>query len=73
MVMIRFVDEASKRLALGHLAGRFSFTSWATGDMMVPEAALAHLAHEGVRFTVEGPPSYEQAVKAFRGSPAQAV
>lgn len=29
---------------------------------MVPEAALAHLAVEGIRFTVEGPARYEHLI-----------
>jgi hypothetical protein len=42
------------------LPGRYPGKSWATGEMMVPEEALGFLAHEGVRFTVEGPATYEQ-------------
>jgi len=30
MIRIRFTNETSKRRALGYLAGRFSFKSWAT-------------------------------------------
>ena len=55
MVLIRFQDESAKRRALGYLAGRFSFKSWATGQMLVPEAALPFLAVEGIPFSVEGP------------------
>ena len=55
MILIHFPDAESKRRALGFLAGRFSFKSWATGEMAVPEAALAHLATEGIPFVVEGP------------------
>jgi hypothetical protein len=40
---------------LGFLAGRFSFKSWATGEMAVPERTLAHLATESIPFSVEGP------------------
>ena len=54
MVRIRFADADSKRRALGFLPGRFSFRSWATGEMHVPEAALPYLAVEGIAFTVEG-------------------
>jgi len=42
------------------LAGRYSFKSWDTGEMLVPEAALSYLAVEGVAFLVEGPATYEQ-------------
>jgi hypothetical protein len=73
MVLIRFQDEAAKRRALGFLAGRFPFKSWATGQMLVPEAALPFLAVEGIVFTVEGPARYEQHVPAVRNPPATAV
>src|SRR5437667_82895 len=46
MIIIRFPNAESKRRALGYLAGRFPFKSWATGEMMVPEAALAPPAVE---------------------------
>ena len=54
MIVIRFVDDESKKRALGFLAGRFTFKSWATGEMAVPESALSPLASEGIRFSVEG-------------------
>ena len=73
MIIIRFPDDDSKRRALGWLAGRFSFKSWATGEMMVPDDALPHLAREGIRFQVEGPPKYEQAVPAVRDAPPTPV
>jgi hypothetical protein len=60
MVAIRFPDAEVKRRALGYLAGRFSFKSWATGEMLVPETALLSLAVEGIPFIVEGPATYEQ-------------
>jgi hypothetical protein len=60
MIIIRFADEESKRMALGHLVGKFSFKSWASGEMMVPKDALVLLADEGVRFSVEGPATYER-------------
>ena len=66
MIIIRFPDAEAKRRALGFLAGRFSFKSWASGEMMVPDEALPYLAREGIRFQVEGPPKYEQAVPAVR-------
>jgi hypothetical protein len=67
MIRIRFPDDAAKRRALGRLAGRFPFTSWATGEMLVPEAALGFLAVEGISFLVEGPATYEQNAPALRG------
>ena len=54
MVLIQFPDADEKRLALGFLAGRFTFKSRATGEMTVPETALAYLAAENIRFSVEG-------------------
>ena len=32
--------DAKKRAALGRLAGRFPFRSWATGEMLVPEVVI---------------------------------
>ena len=61
MIQIRFSDLQTKRQVLGRLAGRYPFRSWATGEMLVPEAALAYLAVEGIPFLVEGPATYEQA------------
>ena len=73
MVLIRFTDPDAKRRALAYLAGRFSFKSWASGEMLVPETALPFLAVEGISFTVQGPAKYEQHVPAVRNPPAPAV
>jgi hypothetical protein len=73
MIIIRFPDDATKRRALGWLTGRFSYKTWATGEMMVPEPALPALAMEGIRFSVEGPATYEQRIPAVRIPPAAAV
>jgi hypothetical protein len=73
MVIIRFADSGSERKALGYLAGRFSFKSWASGETMVPDAALSHLAREGIRFKVEGPATYERWLPTFRDPPATAI
>jgi len=73
MIRIRFTDDSAKRRALGFLAGRFSFKSWATGEMIVPETALPFLAHEGISFVVEGPATYEQLIPSVRNPPASAV
>ena len=73
MVIIRFSDDASKRRAMGWLLGRFSFKSWATGQMLVPEEALASLAREGIPFISEGPATYEQIIASFRDHAAAAV
>ncbi|MGO9469792.1 MAG: hypothetical protein ACLQIB_55405 [Isosphaeraceae bacterium] len=55
MIRIRFTDLDAKKRALGRLAGRYPFQSWATGEMLVPEAALGYLATENISFQVEGP------------------
>jgi hypothetical protein len=39
MIIIRFADNESKRLGLGHLLGRYSFKSWASGEMKLPKEA----------------------------------
>ena len=54
MIVVRFPDLASERRALGYLSGRFSFTTRATGETLVPEAALPFLAAEGIAFHVVG-------------------
>jgi hypothetical protein len=72
MIMIHFDDAEAKRRALGFLAGRFSCKSWASGEMVVPEAALPHLAREGITFVVEGPATYER-LASLRSAPATAV
>jgi hypothetical protein len=73
MILIRFSSVESKRQALAGLAGRFAFKSWATGEMLVPEDALAFLAVQGIPFAVEGPATYEQNAPAFRGTATVAV
>jgi hypothetical protein len=73
MVIIRFADAAAERRALGFLLGRFSFKTWDTGETMVPEEALAALAHERISYTVEGPARYEHHAPAVRNPAAKAV
>jgi hypothetical protein len=73
MVQIRFPDLEAKRRALGYLAGRFPFTSYRTGEMLVPSEALAELALAAIPYSVEGPPSYGQAVPALRDPAPVAV
>jgi hypothetical protein len=72
MVIIRFADQDSKRKPLGFIARRFPGKSWASGEVMVPEAALACLAAENSHFTVEGPATYER-LTSLRDTPATAV
>lgn len=73
MILVRFPNAESERRALGFLAGRFSFKTWTTGEVLVPESALAFLATESIAFTVEGPAKYEQNVPAVRNPLAPAV
>lgn len=58
MIRIRFSDASKKREALGFLPGRFSFKSWASGEMLVSEAALGALAQQDISFEVIGRPTY---------------
>ena len=55
MILITFPDAATEQRALGFLAGRFSFKTWANGETLVPSAALASLALAGIRFSTVGP------------------
>ena len=71
MVVLRFSDRETERRALGFLAGRFSFKSWDTGEVAVHEMALPYIAREGVKFSVEGPASYERLIPSVR-NPAPA-
>lgn len=73
MIVIRFPDRDTERRALGFLAGRFSFTTRASGETLVPHTALSALAAEGIRFTVEGPATYEQLIPAVRDPSASSV
>jgi hypothetical protein len=65
MIRIRFTDLEAKKRALGWLAGRFPFKSWATGEMLVPEGALGYLATENISFQVQGPAPYERITPAL--------
>ena len=63
MVIIRFPTIEMRRRALGYLLSRFSGRSWATGEVMVPEPALTHMAAEGILFSVEGPATYDRVLR----------
>ena len=56
MILLCFPNGESERRALGYLAGRFSFKTWATGEALVPGNAVAFLPTDGIPFTVEGLP-----------------
>jgi hypothetical protein len=73
MIRVRFSDGQMERRALGYLAGRFSFKSWASGELVVPEPALPALAREGISFIVEGPATYEQLIPSVRDPSASAI
>lgn len=73
MIRIRFTDEAAKRRALGFLAGRYSFKSFATGEMLLPDYALPALTQEGISFEVLGTVTYEEIVASLRNPTSQAV
>jgi len=73
MILIRFADEANERKGLGFLAGRFSFKTWDTGQTIVPDVALGYLAREGIRFSVEGPATYDKLIPSVRNPAASAV
>lgn len=73
MVKVRFPTSESERRALGFLAGRFSFKTYADGYTLLPEAALARLAVEGISFTVEGRAPYEQNISTVRDPSASTL
>ena len=72
MVLIRFTGAESKRRALEALVGEFSFKSWSSGEMLVPEDALPRLAREDIPFTFEGSAAYEK-LASLRDPAASAV
>ena len=72
MVLIRFADAKSKRRALESLVGEFPFKSWTSGEMLVPEEALPHLAREDIPFTFEGSAASER-LATLRDPAASAV
>jgi len=62
VTLIRFTDAESKRRALEALVGEFSFKSWSSGQMLVPEEALPRLAREDIPFGFEGSTAYARLV-----------
>jgi hypothetical protein len=73
MIRIRFTDLDAKKQAIGRLAGRFPFKSWATGEMLVPEGVLGFLAAENISFQVDGPATYDQITPVVRASSPRSV
>ena len=60
MILIRFSEPQTEKRGLGYLAGRFNGQSWKSGETLVPEEALSHLAAAGIKFSVERHLSYEK-------------
>jgi len=73
MILIRFSDAEMEKRGLGYLAGRFSGTTWKSGETLVPEEALSHLAAAGILFSVEGHLTYDKVYAPLRDSAAAAV
>ena len=71
MIIIRFPDAETERHALGFLIGRFLFRTWATGETMVPEDALASLANEAIRFAAEGPATPQRLMELQKANPSR--
>ena len=66
MIHITFPDDESHVRALGFLAGRFSFTAYENGEMVIAPHALEPMALEGIPFSVHGPATYAQTVPVIR-------
>jgi hypothetical protein len=73
MIVIKFSDPQIEKKAIGFLARRFPLKTSATGETVVPEAALAALANEGISFTVQGRAAYGQRIPAIRNPDSAAV
>ena len=73
MVVLTFPNDETRKKALGFLFGRFSGKALKSGEIIVPEAALAALADQDISFTVQGKASYEKQVAALRGAAADQV
>jgi len=68
MVTVTFQDRETERKALAFLIGRFSGRVTASGEHLIPEAALEALADQNIPFAVKGKATYEQQLAALRGS-----
>ena len=69
MIIIRFSDADAKKRAISFLIGRFPGKTWSTGEVAVPEEALAALAAEGIHFSVKGPATYDRLVSLRDAAP----
>ena len=54
MIVIRFANAKTKTRAISFLVGRFPGKTWSTGELAVPDSALADLAIAGFQFNVLG-------------------
>jgi hypothetical protein len=68
MVVITFPDDENRIRGRGFLITHFPTRFLRSGEHIVPEAALKALEHEGIRFKVEGPATYEHFVAPFRAA-----
>jgi hypothetical protein len=73
MVIIHFEDAEMEKKALEFLAGRCSFKTWESGDLMLPEPAVGELAARGIVFQSKGPATYEHFLPSIRNPVASAV
>jgi hypothetical protein len=53
MISITFKDWATERKGLGFLLGRFSGRVLKGGEHIIPEAAVAALAKQGIPFRIK--------------------
>jgi len=63
MVIVKFPNIQMRRKALAFIMRRSSGKSWKSGEVMVPEEALPHMAAEGIVFTVQGRATYERVLR----------
>jgi hypothetical protein len=73
VVTIRFPDREATHRGLGFLIGRFSGRVLRSGEVIIPEEALAALAGQNFTFTVLGRTTYEQEVAALRSADSAPV
>ena len=63
MVIVRFPSVQMRRKALAFIMRNCSGKSWKSGEVMVPETALPHMAAKGIVFTVDGQAIYERVLR----------
>jgi len=60
-----------RRRALPFLLGRSSGKSWASGEVMIEEAAVVHLAWENIAFIVEGQATYDRILRVNQAASSE--